>query len=152
MENYDKVKELIERFGRKKMALMPILHEVQEHYGYIPQGAQDLIAAELRIPPTEIYGLITFYARFSLVPQGKNKVSACMGTACYVKGAENVLHAVKQNLGIDAGETTKDGTFSIEKVYCLGACGLAPVMTVNEDFYGKMSPDKVEEVLSSYKD
>jgi NADH-quinone oxidoreductase E subunit len=152
MENYDIVKEFIERYGRKKTALMPILHDVQEHYGYIPQSAQDLIASELKIPLTEIYGLITFYARFSLVPQGKNRVSVCMGTACYVKGAENVLQAVKQYLGINSGETTEDGLFSIDQTYCVGACGLAPVMTVNENVYGKMTPDQVEGVLSSYKE
>jgi NADH-quinone oxidoreductase E subunit len=152
MENYDKVKELIERYGRKKTALMPILHDVQEHYGYIPQTAQDLIAAELNIPLTDVYGLITFYARFSLVPQGKNRVSICMGTACYVKGAEKVLHAVKKSLGINSGETTEDGLFSIDETYCIGACGLAPVMTVNENVYGKMTSEQVEEVLSKYRD
>jgi len=152
MEDYSIVKEFIERYGRKKMALMPILHDVQEHYGYIPQGAQDIIAEELKIPLTEVYGLITFYARFSLVPQGKNRVSVCMGTACYVKGAENVLRAVKSNLGINSGETTEDGLFSIDETYCVGACGLAPVMTVNDNVYGKMTPEQVEGILSSYRE
>jgi len=152
MENYDKVKELVERYGRRKMALMPILHDVQEHYGYIPQTAQDIIAAELKIPLTDVYGLITFYARFSLVPQGKNRVSICMGTACYVKGAEKVLSAVKQNLGINSGETTEDGLFSIDATYCVGACGLAPVMMVNDNVYGKITPEQIKDVLSKYRD
>jgi len=151
MENYDKVKELIEHYGRKKTALMPILHDVQEHYGYIPQAAQDLIAAELKIPISDVYGLITFYARFSLVPQGKNKVSICMGTACYVKGAENILNAVRKNLGIESGGTTEDGLFSIEETYCIGACGLAPVVRINEDVYGKITREQVEVVLSKYR-
>jgi len=151
MENYDKLKELIAHYGRKRSSLMPILHDVQEHYGYIPRGAQELIAAELRIPITDVYGVITFYARFSLVPQGKNRVSICMGTACYVKGAEAVLIAVKQNLGIETGETTEDGLFSIEETRCVGACGLAPVMMVNRDVYGKIAPEQVDEVLSKYR-
>jgi len=151
MENYDKLKELIEHYGRTRSALMPILHDVQEHYGYIPRGAQEMIAAELRIPIADVYGVITFYARFSLVPQGKNRVSICMGTACYVKGSEDVLTAVKKSLGIDTGETTEDGLFSIEETRCIGACGLAPVITVNRDVYGKIAPEQVEDVLSKYR-
>jgi len=151
MENYDKVLELIEHYGRKRSSLMPILHDVQEHYGYIPRKAQELIAKELRIPLADVYGVITFYARFSLVPQGKNRVSVCMGTACYVKGSEDVLAAVKKNLGINTGETTEDGLFSIEETRCIGACGLAPVITVNRDVYGKIAPEQVDEVLLKYK-
>jgi len=152
MENFEKVNEFIERYGHTRSALMPILHDVQEHYGYIPRSVQELISAELHIPIADVYGVITFYARFSLVPQGKNRVSVCMGTACYVRGAEDVLNKVKQSLGINTGETTEDGLFSIEETRCVGACGLAPVMTVNRDVYGKITPDQVEGVLLKYRD
>ena len=151
MENDEKVKEFIEFYGRSKTSLMSILHDVQEHFGYIPHRAQELIADELRIPVSDVYGLITFYARFSLVPQGKNKISVCMGTACYVRGSEEVLHAVKQNLNINTGETTKDGMFSIEETRCVGACGLAPIMMVNRDVYGKINPGQVDEIISKYR-
>ena len=151
METYEKVKGLIELYGRARASLMPILHDVQEHYGYIPQRAQEIIAAELRIPVSDVYGLITFYARFSLVPQGKNKVSVCMGTACYVRGAENVLHEVQKVLNINTGETTKDGLFSIEETRCVGACGLAPIIMVGRDVYGKVSPEQVEGIISKYR-
>ena len=151
MENDEKVKEIINLNGRSKTALMSILHDVQEHYGYIPPQAQELIAEELHIPITDVYGLITFYARFSLVPQGKNKISVCMGTACYVRGAEAVLQAVKENLKINTGETTKDGLFSIEETRCVGACGLAPIMMVGRDVYGKVSPEQVGGIISKYR-
>ena len=151
MENDEKVKEFIDLNGRSRTALMPILHDVQEHYGYIPQSAQELIAAQLRIPVSDVYGLITFYARFSLVPMGKNKISVCMGTACYVRGVEAVLRKLKQSLNIDTGETTKDGLFSIEETRCVGACGLAPIMMVNRDVYGKINPEQVEEIISKYR-
>jgi len=151
VEDFNTIIEIIEHNGRTKTALMGILHDVQEHYGYIPRRAQDLIASELRIPLSDVYGLITFYARFSLVPRGKNKISVCMGTACYVRGAEDVLHKLEQILGINAGETTADGLFSIEQMRCVGACGLAPIMTVNRDVYGKITPDQVEKIVAKYR-
>ena len=151
MENFEKVNDFIEHYGRSRSALMPILHDVQEHYGYIPRCVQERISEELRIPIADVYGVITFYARFSLVLQGKNKVSICMGTACYVRGAEDVLNKVKQSLRIETGETTEDGIFSIEETRCIGACGLAPVLTVNRDVYGKISPEQIDEVLSKYR-
>ena len=151
MEIEEKVKEFIELYGRSKTSLMSILHDVQEHFGYIPRRAQELIADELRIPVSDVYGLITFYARFSLVPQGKNKVSICMGTACYVRGAEAILNAVKQSLQLNTGETSGDGLFSIEETRCIGACGLAPIMTVNRDVYGKIKPEQVDEIILKYR-
>jgi len=147
----EKVKEFVELYGRSKTSLMSILHDVQEHFGYIPRRAQELIAAELTIPVSDVYGLITFYARFSLVPQGKNKVSICMGTACYVRGAEDILNAVKRNLQLNTGETSEDGLFSIEETRCIGACGLAPIMTVNRDVYGKIRPEQVDEIILKYR-
>ena len=151
MESYEKVKEIIKRYENTEGALIQILHEIQESYSYIPQKAQEMISESLRIPLSEIYGVITFYARFTLKPTGKYRVCSCMGTACYVKGAETVLRAVKEHLGIESGDTTSDGLFSLAEAYCIGACGLAPVMTVNEDVYAKITPDKVAGILESYK-
>ena len=151
MENSQEVREIVRRHGSAKGALISILHEVQELCGYIPREAQQAIADELRIPIAEVYGVITFYARFSLVPQGKNKCSICMGTACYVRGAEDILHAVQKSLGVGTGETTEDGMFSIEETRCVGACGLAPILTVNRDVYGKITPEQVDGVISKYR-
>ena len=150
METSQKVREIIARYEGMEGALIPILHEVQEYYNHIPRAAQETIAEALRIPMSDIYGVITFYSRFTLSPTGKYKVTICMGTACYVKGAENVLQAVKNHLGLDSGETTEDGLFSIEEAYCVGACGLAPIMMVNEDVYGKISPVEVAGILDKY--
>lgn len=150
MENREKVTEIIKRYEHIEGALISILHEVQEYFSYIPQYAQEMIAKSLKVPLAEVYGVITFYSRFTLKPTGKYRVCSCMGTACYVKGAEAVLGAVKKHLGIDSGETSADGLFSIAEAYCIGACGLAPVMTVNEDVYAKMTPDKVAGILEKY--
>ena len=149
-ENKKKLLDVIVSCNGDKSQLMKVLNAAQEIYGYVPVSAQKLISEELDIPMAEIYGVITFYTRFSLQPKGKYNISVCLGTACYVKGSQNVLDKVKEILGIDVGEVTPDGKFSIESVRCLGACGLAPVMTVNEDVYGQMNPAKVEEILSKY--
>jgi NADH:ubiquinone oxidoreductase subunit E len=114
--------------------------------------AQKIISEELRIPMAEIYGVITFYSRFSLEPKGKFNISVCLGTACYVKGSENILDKFKEKLGIDVGQVTPDGKFSLSTTRCLGACGLAPVITVNEEVYGKLDVTKVEEILAKYQD
>ena len=142
--------EIIKRYEHTEGALIPILHEVQDFYKYIPQYAQETIALALRIPLSEVYGVITFYSRFTLQPTGKNKICHCMGTACYVKGAEAVLNKSKEILGINSGETTKDGLYSIEEVYCIGACGLAPVITVNKDVYARINPGEITNILKKY--
>lgn len=116
----------------------------------MPYEAQKIIAEELDIPAAEVYGVVTFYSRFTLKPTGKYKVSVCLGTACYVKGSELVLEKVQQILGVKAGDSTDDGMYSVEAIRCVGACGLAPVMMVNEDVYGKVTPDEVETILSKY--
>ena len=152
MEKRKAVAEIIQRHAKEPGALIPILHEAQEHFGYIPRDVQGMIAAGLRMPIADVYGVITFYSRFSLTPQGKNRVSICMGTACYVRGAEDVLHEVKKQLGVDTGQTTEDGLFTIEETRCVGACGLAPIMTVNRDVYGKITPGQVEGILTKYKE
>ncbi len=127
--------------------LIQILNEVQEHYGYIPMFAQKEISEFLKIPLAEIYGVITFYSRFTLKPKGKYNIAVCLGTACYVKGSQKIMDRLKEKLGIEPGETTKDGKFSIEETRCVGACGLAPVFTVNGEVYGKATVQKLDEVL-----
>ena len=146
----ERIEKILSKYEKDKNNLIQILNEVQETYGYIPENVQFEISKYLGIEMAEIYGVITFYARFTLKPKGKYNVSVCLGTACFVKGSERVLERVKQKLGIDVGETTKDGKFSIEETRCLGACGLAPVFTVNGEVYGKATPELVDKVLDEY--
>ncbi len=146
-----KVIEFVEAYKGTKGALIPVLHEVQDYFGCVPYEAQTLIAEGLDIPVTEVYGVVTFYSRFTLKPTGKYKVSICLGTACYVKGSSLVLNKVEEVLGVKAGESSDDGIYSVEATRCVGACGLAPVMTVNDDVYGKVTPDEVEAILAMYK-
>ena len=131
-------------------ALMPVLQQAQDVYGYLPIEVQTMIAVGLNIPLAEVYGVVTFYGQFNLNPKGKYQIAVCMGTACYVKGAEAVLKATKEKLGINSGETTQDGLFSIDEAYCIGACGLAPVFTVNKDVYAKVNPGEVAGILDTY--
>ena len=127
--------------------LIQILNEVQEHYGYIPTDTQKEISEFLSIPMAEIYGVITFYSRFSLKPKGKYNISVCLGTACFVKGSQKIMDRLLERLKINPGETTQDGLFSIEETRCVGACGLAPVFTVNGEVYGKATVQKLDQVL-----
>lgn len=127
--------------------LIQMLNEVQEHYGYVPKEAQKELSDYLNIPMAEIYGVVTFYSRFSLKPKGKYNVSVCLGTACFVKGSQKIMDRLQEKLGIKPGETTKDGLFSIEETRCVGACGLAPVFTVNGEVYGKATVQKLDQVI-----
>ena len=131
-------------------SLMPILQKAQDIYGYLPIEVQTLISDKLGIPLAEIYGVVTFYTQFSLNPKGKYKVAVCLGTACYVKGSGDVLEAIKTKLGIDVGECTPDRKFSLDATRCIGACGLAPVLTVHDEVYGKVTVDDVDEILGKY--
>ena len=124
-----------------------MLNEIQEHYGYVPMFAQKELSEFLNIPMAEIYGVVTFYSRFSLEPQGKYKISVCLGTACFVKGSQKIMDRLTDRLKIEPGETTKDGIFTIEQTRCVGACGLAPVFTVNGEVYGKATVQKLDRVL-----
>lgn len=146
-----KLLEVIARYKGQKGALMPIMQEAQNIYGYLPYQVQKIISDETGIPIEKIYGVATFYAQFSMSPKGKYIVSVCLGTACYVKGAGKVLEEVEAKLGIGDGECTSDGKFSLEVCRCVGACGLAPVMIVAGDVYGKMTPDRVEGILAKYE-
>jgi NADH-quinone oxidoreductase subunit E/NADP-reducing hydrogenase subunit HndA len=130
--------------------LMPIMQYTQENFGYLSLENMIIIAEGLGIPVTEIYGVATFYAQFSLTPKGDNIISVCQGTACYVKGAAQVLARVESELGITSNQTTEDGKFTIQDTRCLGCCGLAPVMTINEDVYGKLTADMIPAILAKY--
>lgn len=144
------LKEVIAKHHDQPGGLMPILQEAQGIYGYLPIEVQTMIADGLGISLSEVYGVATFYSQFSLTPKGEHKISVCLGTACYVKGSDKILEAVEKKLGIKSGECTPDGLFSIESCRCVGACGLAPVMMVDEDVYGKVTPDQVGSILDSY--
>lgn len=143
--------EMLKEFDNDKQHLITILNEVQEKYGYIPKIAQVEIANYLNIPLAEVYGVITFYSRFSLEPKGKYNISICLGTACFVKGSKELLERAKQKLGIEEGKTTEDGMFSLDTTRCVGACGLAPVFTVNNEVYGKATVKLLDEVIDNIK-
>ena len=132
--------------------LMAVMQQAQGIYGYLPFEVQVMIADGMDVPLQRVYGLSTFYGQFSLSPAGKYAVSVCMGTACYVKGAQAVLDALQELLGIGPGECTADGLFSMEACRCVGACGLAPVMTVNDDVYGNLTPDMLEGIIAKYRE
>jgi len=150
-EQEKELKDLIGRYKNVDGALIPVLHGAQEIYGYLPIEVQKIVADGLDISLTEIYGVVTFYTQFTLVPKGEYKINVCLGTACYVKGSGNILDKIKQNIGIEVGTCTQDGKFSVDATRCIGACGLAPVMTVNEDVYGKLTVDDVDGILAKYK-
>ena len=144
------LRECIAKHKSERGCLMPILHEAQEIYGYLPAEVQQIIAEELNIPLSEVYGVATFYTQFSLQPKGKHRISVCLGTACYVKGSDKILAAVERELRISCGECTPDGRFSIDSCRCVGACGLAPVMIVDDDVYGRLTEKDVPEILEKY--
>lgn len=146
----NEMKDLLKNYSQDKSNLIQILNEVQEKYGYIPKQSQIEISNYLSIPMAEIYGVITFYSRFTLEPKGKYNISVCLGTACFVKGSQALLDRLKERLKIEEGQTTPDGKFSIDATRCVGACGLAPVFTINNEVYGKATVKKLDEVLDEY--
>ena len=141
------LEKLFKEYLPVKDNLIQMLNEVQEHYGYVPMHIQKELSEFLNVPMAEIYGVVTFYSRFSLEPQGKYKISVCLGTACFVKGSQKIMDRLVDRLKIKEGETTKDGLFTIEQTRCVGACGLAPVFTVNGEVYGRASVQKLDQVL-----
>ena len=143
----EEVRKIMEPYKQEKDNLIPILNEVQEKYGYIPKVAQMEISKYLEIPMAEIYGVITFYARFTLEPKGKYNISVCLGTACFVKGSQSILDRLKERLNLEEGKTSADGKYSIDTTRCVGACGIAPVFTVNDEVYGHATVKKLDEVL-----
>ena len=146
----EKMQEILKKYTKDKSNLIQILNEVQEYYGYIPTKAQKEISEYLKMEMAEIYGVITFYSRFTLKPNGKYHIAICLGTACFVKGSEKLLDTAKEALKIKEGETTEDGKFSLEATRCIGACGLAPVFTVNEEVYGKATPELMKKIIQEY--
>lgn len=149
-EQEEKLMAVIEKHKGQDGATIPVLHEAQDIYGYLPIEVQEMISEGLGVPLAEIYGIVTFYTQFSINPKGAYQIGICLGTACYVKGSGDILEKVKQILGIDVGECTPDGRFSIDATRCIGACGLAPVMTVNDEVYGRLVVDDVEGILKKY--
>lgn len=147
----EELQKIIAAHKGQRGALIPVLHEAQEVYGYLPIEVQEIIAEGLGVPLAEVYGVVTFYTQFSLNPKGEYKIGVCLGTACYVKGSGDIIQKVKDNLKIEVDSCTPDGRFSLEATRCIGACGLAPVMTVNEDVYGRLVPDEVDAILEKYK-
>ncbi len=150
-EKERELQEIIEKYKDTRGALIPVLHEAQELYGYLPLSVQKKISEGLNVPLSEIYGVVTFYTQFSLKPKGEYKVSVCLGTACYVKGSKQILEKLQEKLGINVGDCTEDGKFSLDACRCVGACGLAPVVMINDDVYGRLTPDDVEKVLEKYR-
>ena len=150
MEQEKELRDYIAENRDTPGALMPILQKAQEIYGYLPIEVQTMISDETGEPLEKIYGISTFYAQFALYPKGQNQISVCLGTACYVKGSQAVYDKVSELLGIDEGECTEDLKFSLDSCRCVGACGLAPVMFINDDVYGRMTPDQVESILKKY--
>ena len=151
-EQEAQLKEVIAAHKDQKGAAIPVLHKAQEIYGYLPLEVQEMIAEGLNVPLAEIYGIVTFYAQFSLNPKGRFQIGVCLGTACYVKGSGDILNKVKEILNIEVGECTPDGKFSLDATRCIGACGLAPVMTINDDVYGRLTVDEVAGILKKYEE
>lgn len=143
--------KVIEEHKDQKGALMPVMQAAQEIYGYLPIEVQKMISEGLHIPLEEIYGVATFYSQFTLNPKGKYKISVCLGTACYVKGSGDIFNKISEKLGIESGMCTPDGKFSLDACRCIGACGLAPVMTVNDDVYGRLTVDEIDDILAKYE-
>jgi len=150
-EQKKKLLDYIAATKDEKGSLMPIMQKAQEIYGFLPIQVQTIISDATGHPLEEIYGIATFYSMFRLNPQGKHRISVCLGTACYVRGSAAVLEKIKEVLGIETGGCTSDGLFSLEDCRCVGACGLAPVMMIDDVVYGRMTPDKVEGILNSYR-
>ena len=148
----DKIKAICKEFGNEPIELINVLHRIQGTFGYLPAEVQEVIAPEMNVSVAKVYGVVTFYSFFTMIPKGKHPISICMGTACYVRGAEKVLDEFKSKLDIEVGETTPDGKFSLNCLRCVGACGLAPVVTVGDKTYGRVSPDGVEEIIKEYNE
>lgn len=148
----EQVEAICDKHGNKPGELINILHEAQSLHGYLPEEMQRIIARKLNIPASKVFGVVTFYSFFTMVPKGKHPISVCLGTACYVRGSEKLLEEIKRILKIDVGETTPDGKFSLDCLRCVGACGLAPVVTIGEKVYGRLQPKDVQKILEEVGD
>ena len=150
-ENLVKVREVLKAHKEVQGALIPVLHEVQGLYGYLPEDVLKIVSEELEIPMSEIYGVATFYSIFSLKPKGEYIIRVCMGTACYVKGAQLLLDKLSEELDIQVGKTTEDNKFTLEATRCIGACGLAPALMINDKVYGRLVPGDISRILQEYR-
>jgi len=144
-------KKIIQRYRGEKGALIPLLQDIQAVYGYVPAESVELISKELSIYPVKIYGVLTFYTQFYLTPRGRHTIKVCQGTACHVMGGKTILDHMSDKLGINVGETTADDMFSLERVACLGCCGMAPVILIDEDFHGRCTVQKADKLLDDYR-
>ncbi|MBE6727219.1 MAG: NAD(P)H-dependent oxidoreductase subunit E [Ruminococcaceae bacterium] len=151
-EQEAQLKQVIDENKSDKSNLMVVMQKAQDIYGYLPIEVQNMIAEGMGVPMEKVYGVATFYAQFSLSPKGKYNISVCLGTACYVKGSGDIFDRLSERLGIGADECTEDGKFSLTACRCIGACGLAPVLTVNDDVYGRLTVDDVDDILAKYAD
>jgi len=149
-DQIDKIHSICDSFGNEEGQLINVLHKTQESFGYLPAEVQEVIAEKMDIYAAKVYGVVTFYSFFTMIPKGEHPISICTGTACYVRGAETVLGEFKKQLKIEVGETSADGKFSLSCLRCVGACGLAPVVQVGDRTYGRVAPDDVENILKEY--
>lgn len=149
-EKYERIGALIKEYNYKEDSLIQILHYAQGIFGYLPLEVQQFIAEELDIPVSRVSGVVTFYSFFSTKPRGENTIRVCMGTACYVRGGKKIIERLKELLDIDVGDTTQDGKFTLEVMRCMGACGLAPAMTINDKVYKQVNPDKLQLILKKF--
>lgn len=145
------IKDICAQFGNKEGEVINVLHQVQGKFGYLSAEVQEMVAEELHMPVSKVYGIVSFYSFFTMTPKGEHPIDVCLGTACYVRGAEKVLDAFKRELNIEVGQCTPDGKFSLNCLRCVGACGLAPVAMVGGKVYGRLTPDKVPAILAEYR-
>jgi NADH-quinone oxidoreductase subunit E/NADP-reducing hydrogenase subunit HndA len=150
-EMYQELEQFIDSMPSTKGELIRVLHKAQEIFGYLPDEVQKFVGKKLDVPTAKVFGVVSFYSYFTMIPKGENDIAICLGTACYVRGSEKILEALTKELGIGVGETTPDGKFSITGLRCIGACGLAPVITIGEKVYGRITPDMVSGILDEYR-
>lgn len=150
-ERYTKLDQIIAEYAGQPGALIPVLHKAQELFGYLPEDVQKRVSDGLNIPLADVYGVITFYSLFSLTPRGQHTIGVCLGTACYVRGADKIIEALAKELGVKPDETTTDGLFTFTVTRCLGACAMAPVMMIDGDVYGRLTPEKIPGIIAKYR-
>ncbi len=143
--------EVIKPYLGKKEMVIPVLQKVQDHYGYLPRPAMEYVSEKMQIPLSRLYGVATFYAQFKMKPRGRYIIRVCKGTACHIQGSPKIAERIEEILGIESGETTEDLKFTLEEVACIGACALAPVIMINDDPHGRLTPDRIKEILNSYE-
>ncbi|MFO8086528.1 MAG: NAD(P)H-dependent oxidoreductase subunit E [Bacteroidales bacterium] len=151
-KDVDKIKEIAKEYNNDPETLINVLHSTQDYFGYLPAEIQEIVAQEMNVSTAKVFGVVTFYSFFTMTPKGRYPISICTGTACYVRGAEIVLDEFKRQLGIEVGETSENGKYSINCLRCVGACGLAPVVMVGDKTYGRVSPDDVKNIIAEYED